>query len=369
VQATAQQILSRVMGRTIDGAPAAQQPTEDDWNSFSEDATRLLTSKEPDKHLCGCSLIYSYWLDEAGVHFALERVADRVENGVVANTEALNMLHIRESSQIVENISSFIISWQRGELFDVDARRKQYQALYGFPLLAARAWGNISTVDPRAPFIGAFHGFLYEASRYFDSQRNLQMVPDIEAARSAIRQLLESLHEGNENLRVRRTSQIRGQSEYCKRLLGGRDTTSPIGKEWSEILTGRPGIADAKDTKLWQIKVDAVASAYGWARPVTKDYTALAESGETILVATRIFGAIASGTTPGNTKVFLSLLQPHVLRYVNAFKSVGGVDLGRERIVAPPAAIMARKIRPPSVPPLKRNWAARTPSDKQSSAA
>ena len=326
-----------------------------DWSPLDAEIKKNL------EHVCGYSLIYSYWLDEGGLHFALERIADRIENGIVSTTQPLKTLHIDEASPIVDNISSFIVSWQRGELFDVDARRKQYQALYGLPLYSAKAWGAIPSVDPRGSFIVAFHRFLHEASRYYDSQRDRLKVPDLETARSAIGPLLESLQEGNENMRVRRTGQIRGLTEYCKRLLGGSNQNTPVAKAWAEYLTGRPGITKAPDAKPWQVKVDAVASAYGWNRPRAKDYTTLAEASETILVITRLAGA-ASASDETVAKPFLELVRPHVLRYINAFKVVGGVDLGRNLITSTPAAIMARKIRPLTIPPLKRDWAARAPA-------
>ncbi len=360
---TAQEFVTRLGNITGLGTVSGNKATEAEWNELHNEMVEQIKNG-----VCGCSLIYSYWLDEGGLQIAIERVADRVENGIVSTTEALKMLHINESSDIVDIVSSFIVSWQRGELFDVDARRKQYQAQYGFPLHAARAWGNISTGDPRAVFAGAFHRFLYEASRYYDAQRDLLKTPIVENARSAIGQLLDALREGNENMRKKRTAQIRGQTEYTKRLLGGSVKGNPLAIEWSKYLTGRPGITDADDTKIWHVKSDAVASLYGWNRPRIKDYETLAESGETILVATRIGGEAASGNE-GMAKAFVELLRPYVLDYVNAFKVVGGVDLGRKLVTAPPAIIMARKVRAPAIPPLKRHWAAITPAALRSSAA
>ncbi|MBT8101308.1 MAG: hypothetical protein KJO82_16245, partial [Gammaproteobacteria bacterium] len=272
------------------------------------------------------------------------------------------------SSLIVDAVSAFITSWQRGELLDVDARRKQYHAQYGFPLLVARGWNTISIGDPRTVFPGAFHRLLYEASQYYETQRDRFKTPDVETARSAVVDLLGALREGNENLRKRRTGQIRGQTEYCKRLLGGADVTKPIGVEWSRHLTGRPGITEAPGAKPWKIKADAVASAYGWNRPRINHYAGLAEHGEAILLAVRIAGQSVDDI-PALAKPLMELIQPHVVDYVNAFKVVGGEDLGRKYIPAPPAAIMARKVPLPPVPPLKRQWAAITPAAMRNTAA
>jgi hypothetical protein len=94
----------------------------------------------------------------------------------------------------------------------------------------------------------------------------------------------------------------------------------------------------------------------------------LAEAGESILVATRVAGKVAIDDDD-MAKAFAELVKRYVVTYINAFKLVGGVDLGQKLVTASPAAIMARGIRPPAIPPLKRHWAAIAPAGNQSNAA
>lgn len=360
-----QQTMTDGIARSVQGlaggiAPS-QSASDKHWQQLASKLDEAIESKS-----CACELIYSYWLDEGGLHFASERVADRIENGITATTTPLRSLHIDEASPIVDSMSSFIVTWQRGEAFDVDARRKQYQALYGYPLHAANAWRNLSTTDPRASFPAAFNRLLHEASAYYESTRDLQRKPDPSPARSAIGQLIDALEEGNEHMRRKRTTEIRGQTEYCKRLIGGSDPSTAYATEWQRYLTGRPGV---DSTTVWRIKSDAIAGAYRWNRPRMKNYQALAESSETLLVAVRLLGRqVNADNDEGMTKAFLELIQPYVSRFVDAFKVVGREDLGRKLIAVPPAAILARRVPAPPVPPLKRDWGARTPQPKNTAA-
>lgn len=343
---------------------AQAKPEPEDWQQLAKLVNEYLDrlrNEKPPRHPEGCSLIYCYYLDEGGVQFAIERLADRIENGVIRTTAPLRELHVRENSIITDIISTFIGSWQGSEILDVDSRRKQYHALYGFPLHAARSWGRMHTVDPRQNFPAALHGFFYEAHRYYRDTRNLEMLPDIETVRAALKRLLQALREGNENFRLRRLPQIRGQIEYVKRLLGGIDPANEIAAAWDRHLTGRPGVEGASDSKPWQHKVDAVASAYAWRRPSMTDYLALAESGEEILIAVRVAGEAGVFDDDSAIVAFLNLIKEPGTRYANAFKSVAAVDLTQNTLATPPSAAMARHIQAPGIPPMKWNWAARVP--------
>jgi len=324
---------------------------------------------KPGAH-CWCSLIYVYWLDEAGVPWALERLADRIENGVVPTTRWLHALHVEDNSDLIDVISKFTSMWQRGDFPAVDERRRQYLALYGFPLLAAEGWGTLETVDPRHAFPGAFHRFLCEAMRYFRDGRNREIQPDPEPVRAALASLYEALAEGNENLRRRRPPQLRGHLEYAKRLLGGVTPPSPseppdpapnpletqLEADWRSAIPGRPGSRKLGDP--YGTLVDSVASMYQWTRPSTREYLALAEAGELILVIVRAVGTIRSHQfSASDAACTIGLLEEPIKRYVAAFQSVARVDLTSQPVARPPSDAMRRHIQPPPVSPLGRNWA------------
>jgi len=313
-----------------------------------------------------CSLIYNYWLDEGGLPWGLERLADRIENGVVRTTQALQAVRISDSSEVATVISKYASIWQQGDLPHVDERRRQYLALYGFPLLSAARWGGLETTDPRRIFPPAFHRFLSEAMHYYRDLRNLQILPDVQTALAAFDALLAALREGNENMRRVRPPELRAQLEYSKQVLGGfrngqPATLVPLEQEWAARLPGRPGVQGALDP--WQFAVDTVASLYRWQRPGITEYTTLAECGEVILVLSRIVAPTGVVTiSPALFQAFLEVMQDIIQRYVNAYKAVSQVDLAaRGAFLGPPSEAMARSIQPPVIPPLKRNWAAEVP--------
>jgi len=317
-----------------------------------------------------CSLIYCYWLDEAGLPWTLERVADRFENGVVRTTRPLRGVHVDDAGRIAPILNKFASMWQRGDLPAVDERRRQYEALYGFPLLSASRWGQLQTVHAHHNFPAAFHGFLVEAMRFYRDSRNTQIIPDPQPAKAAMDTLVQALREGNENLRLRRPPEIRAQMEYTKRVLGGFNSpplfavTPALAAEWRSALGGRPGVAKALDP--WQHASDTVAGLYGWRRTTVADYLALAERGETILVFVRNLAIAFPTPTEAQVRIFLALLQDSIQRYVSAYKVVARVDLGAGRpgampFLGAPFKAMARHVPAPEIPPLRRSWAAETP--------
>ncbi|MFN0180337.1 MAG: hypothetical protein ACKVZ0_16175 [Gemmatimonadales bacterium] len=330
--------------------PRRPEPADQAWASLREAIRR------PDG--TWCSLIYCYWLEEGGLPWTLERLADRVENGLARHTQPLTSVRVREDSGVKDILSNFIALWQQGQLSAIDERRRQYQALYGFPVHAAARWGRLDAVDPRAGFPAAFHRFLHEAMRFYRERRDLQVEPDPSAAKEAFGSLAEILFEGNENLRIRVPPEIRAQFEYTKQAIGGFDPGAVLAKEWREFLPGRPGVRDSVEP--WQHAADTVASLYGWKRPGIREYTSLAEDGELILVMSRQLARLRP-ISDDIWFAFLVLMQEPIGRYVNTFKTVSGIDLEARLVTVPPAELLSRRYQAPELPPLRRNWAAELP--------
>jgi hypothetical protein len=310
-----------------------------------------------------CSLIYCYWLDEAGLPWSLERLADRIENGASGPNRPLQAIHVSEDKEIARVINRYASIWQQGHLAAVDERRKQYHALYGFPLYIARRWGKLDTVDPRSNFPAAFHQFLSNAMRYYRDSQNLDRIPDPQPAITSLKALGDMLKEGNENLRIVRSPELRGQFEYTKKVLGGhwQEPADPLGEEWTNLLPGRPG--KIQDVDPWTFVVDTVATMYGWRRSPTRNYVTLAETGELILILSRWLTRDDSVLNDGVSRAFLEILKDAVSDYVAAFRNVARVDLSRQAFSGSPADAMSasQSVRPPAVPPARRSWMAELP--------
>ena len=311
-----------------------------------------------------CSLIHPYWLDEASVPWAIERLVDRIENGVVASTRPLVSVRVGENGLLPSVISTYAHTWQQGDLAAVDERRRQYLATYGFPLFSAARWGQLETVDPNRGFPAAFHGFLASALQFYRDSRNTQMIPDAEGVLKAFDQLGRALRESNENLRRVRATEIRGQMEYVKQVLGGLKAESPttLQQEWSAALPGRPGVRESMDH--WEFAVDTVADLYQWRRPSVTEYRSLAENGEVLLVMTRIFNDSRVKLGVQTMWAVLEILHEPIRQYTSAYKVVTGVDLAAPNpFLGAPALAMARQqMQPPAIPPLRRSWAVELPA-------
>lgn len=299
------------------------------------------------------SLIYVYWLDEAGTQWAVERAAFRIENANRAFTGKWSNLHVTRTSHLAQALAEFSTSWQRGDLAAVQERQQMYYSLFGYPLFVARRGRTFRTPDPRHRFPSAFNLFLQSAMRYYQEERDLDRVPNSLAVRNAFRTLAITLREGNENLRDIRPPELRAQFEYLKDILGDDSSTNKPG--WEDILNVRPGLREGQ--AAWTYNVDTIAEIHQWRRPIADDYRILAEEGETILVMVRSFDFM--GAADADTELvdgLLQLLRPHIENYVERFKIVCGADLERQQVTAPPAALMAKRGAPPENPPWPRYW-------------
>lgn len=317
------------------------------------------------REISWCSLIHPYWLDEASLPWTIERLVDRIENGVVSSTRPLASVRVAETGVLPGEISKYARSWQQGYLAAVDERRRQYLAVYGFPLFSAARWGQLETVDPNRGFPAAFHGFLAAALQFYRDSRNTQMIPDADGMLKALDLLGKALLEHNENLRRVRSTELRGQMEYVKQVLGGGSNIqnpSELQKAWSSALPGRPGVRDSMDS--WEFAVDAVADLYQWRRPSVREYRSLAENGEVLLVMTRIFTDRSVTLDKQSMWALLEVLHEPIRQYTSSYKVVTGVDLAAPNpFLGAPALAMARQqMQPPAIPPLRRSWAVELPA-------
>ncbi len=313
---------------------------------------------ESSEEAFGCSsLIYVYWLDEAGISWAVERAAFRIENANAQITRKWPSLNARSDSALARVLATFTTSWQRGDLAAVQERQQMYYSLYGYPLFIAARGRKFSTPDPRHRFPAALNGLLHAAMRYYQEERNLEMLPNNLAASSAFRSLALVLREGNQNMRDIRPPELRAQFEYLKQVLGGDIGNSETAGDWDQVLQGRPGLRDG--VARYVFNADAIAEIHGWRRTMADNYRILAEQSELILVIARAFDKMGASDNVALVEVFLQLMRTSMQTYVDAYKIVCGVDLekaDREHLMKPPAAFLARNQKPPVDAPWPRYW-------------
>ena len=300
------------------------------------------------------TLIYCYWLDEAGVQWAVERAAFRAENGDEAVTGRWPVFNLSRDADLVGVLAGYTTAWQRGDLAALQERQQMYFALYGYPLYIAARGRPMRTPDPRHVFPGAFNNFLSAAMKYYEQERNLNFDPNVAATRAAFDQLATSLKEGDQNMRDFRPPEMRAQFEYLKDVLGD-ENSEELNSSWQQVLQSRPGLQEASER--WTTNCDSIAEANRWRRPHARNYRTLAENGEVILVVSRAFDAMFGGSVdPVQMEAFIQMMRGPIQSYVEAFNAVCGVDLEREPTAKPPAALMAKRYPPPQDAPWPRYW-------------
>jgi hypothetical protein len=153
-----------------------------DWDGLTALLARAISLYQKE-NIPVYSLLHVYWLDEGGVFWTAERLADRLHNGVVPSTAALKSVRVQEASLVAQVISSFSRWWRQGLLCDVAERAAQYSALYGYPLHIAGRTGRSRFVDSLTGFSGAFNNALVRALHYYKDRRNTWITADVSSSR------------------------------------------------------------------------------------------------------------------------------------------------------------------------------------------
>ena len=349
------------MVRVVEGSMCAARPTPPqqplvilpsrgataaDWSELAA----TIRGAVKDQSICELArLIYIYWHEEAGAYWAVERLADRFENGIHADTLPLRSLHLEERVPGSTNASALLAAYiglrRRDSLSMLSERWKQYLMQYGFAPGIARAWPVLDVADARARFAPALHTWLHEALVFYRRLENLQINPDVTAAKASAEELSRQIAEGGENLGDQPyAAGLRPEIQLTKVILGHPQ------------IHGKLGIRPGTGTLMapWEQSLDAIAERYRWPRKSTEHYRQLAEHGELLLVILSLVQPLSS-LSEGAYRAFLDLIKDLVMRYAIAYHMVTGVDLRAQADPRSPIETMSALL-PPKVPPLRGPW-------------
>lgn len=349
--------------RETKAAPLTTEPlrgaTANDWLSLADEFKTAVTEgslpggvanpyQGRASHVCKLArLIYVYWLEEAGLYWAVERIADRFENGIHDDTRPLRGLHLSTpsvSTRATALLKAYISLRRRDQLSPLSERWKQYLMQYGFRPAIARAWPRLDVGDARSRFAPALHTWLRETTIYYRRLENLQINPDVTSSKAAAEELSRQIAEGGENLGDQPyAAELRPEVNLMRLILGHPDIHGRLG--------GRPGTSTLMSQ--WEQSLDVVAGSYGWQRASIEHYRQLAECGELLVLVLSLlpFAQMAEGPY----RAFLELIKHHVMRYVISYAVVAQVDLRQVADPRVPADVLS-VLPPPRVPPLRGQW-------------
>lgn len=264
-------------------------------------------------------LIWSYWMEQAGLVQTLNVINLRFQNIKGSNmTDRLQRFDVDPLRPLSHILWGYIQDEQHR--LSIPRRLNEYDHEYGL-ILTGRAVPNIRPIDSRVQFLEAFHNLLNQALAYYKESDDTTRIADAFPILNSLKEVHLLLAEGNHNAYGNLTWTARQEMMMQQYILAR--------SEMRDFLGGRTMVPYAE---TWMDRVDSMRSIQGWAGPGVMYYYELALHGEQILLSIR-YGNWSDVTLTGeNAANWAKEFRNSVQRYVHAYRSVTGVDLSAERV-------------------------------------
>jgi hypothetical protein len=308
-QATATQLRNEL------SAEASKLPT--DWiDKARNEVKRSFPDRLEDRELVPMELLWSYWLEEAGLVQAMHAISLRFQNKAVGPYHALARFDLTP----LRGISELIWGYIQDEVFRLSLRRRAYEYLHQYGLrMIGKAVGNLSPADERSRFLQAFHELLAVCVRYYAQLDNLTIQQDARPVLSKLKELQFVLSEGAHNQFGDLPFQARLEMRIIQFILER--------PEIREFLGGRIMVAYPAP---WMDRLDTLRRVMRWGDTSVTEFNNLAECGERVLLRVRYGAFHAAQTSAIVADNFAIDNRDDIVQYINSYQAVTGVDLGAE---------------------------------------
>ncbi|MCC6460655.1 MAG: hypothetical protein IT260_09320 [Saprospiraceae bacterium] len=264
-------------------------------------------------------LLWSYWMQMAMLPPAMRAVSMRFQN--VKGPNEMEPL-LRFDTSPLRPLSNMLWGYIQDEQHRTTAMRLEYECQHAYNLVfTPKALARLRGVDNRSNFLEAFHNLLHYASIFFKDYDDMTRRADGFPLLTALREVHLLLAEGNHNAYYNMTYTARHEMLTMQYLLAR--------PEMRLFLGGRPMVPYPEN---WMDRLDTMKSLQGWDSTSVLHYYDLASAGERLLLGVRYGDWTQSAFNADDAGNWAVAFRNEVMRYINAYRVVTGVDLSADAV-------------------------------------
>lgn len=281
-------------------------------------------------------LIWSYWMEEAGLVQTMNAISLRFQN-VKRRQGADPLANLAlDSLRPLSNLMWGFIEDERDRT-SIVRRCYEYDSQYGISL-RGRAIPTLSSVESRSKFLGAFHHLLKMAYDYYQQSNFLTVKPDAFPLLNQLREVHVILREGQHNQFRDLTWSSRVEMLTQQWILNR--------EEVKEFIRGRFLVPYEEG---WMGSVDTMKRLQNWTDTSVTHFFNLATNGEQLLLSVRYGDWASPDITSDNAANWAQFWRNEIQRYIHAYRAVTGVDMAADMVETRPApTVEADRYLPPA---------------------
>jgi hypothetical protein len=258
-------------------------------------------------------LIWSYWMEEAGLVQGLNMIALRFQNRR-APDDSNPLAHL--TLDPLRPLSNFIWGYIQDEFQRLTVVRRAYEYDHHYGLsLVGKAVPELRTADSRSKFLPAFHELLFRATVFFKDDDDTTRIADAFPTLRALREVHLLLAEGAHNQFGDLPWTARVEMLVQQWLLAR--------PEMRDFLQSRPMVPYAEQ---WMPQMDTIKKLMDWTDISVTQFRDLAVFAEQLLLSIR-YGDWIDINDPQVAANWARYWRPEIQSYIHAYHAITGVDL------------------------------------------
>lgn len=276
-------------------------------------------------------LIWSYWMEEAGLVQAMNILALRFQNRAIpGKAEFLRNFEL----DALRPLSHFIWEYIEAEPHRLSVVRRAYEYEHEYGLrLVGKAVDGMDPYERRHGFIGGFNMLVHLAHKLFRDEDDLQRKADAFPLLNQLQELQSLVQEGAHNQYPELVKKARTEMLMQQYIF----TLSPV----QEFIRSRPMVVYEEP---WMGPLDAMRQAMGWDPVSVSVYHKLAEKSETLLTTIRNYDWVHENVTDA-ARSWAQSFRNEIQSYAHSYRTVTGIDLTEALLVPEHASQPSQLIR------------------------